>query len=112
MPSARPGPQKAFEWRGRPDGTYSLKTLERDAEPGTRVYLRAKEGCAALLGRERVEELARHYGGLLPIPVRLAAGSSQRELNDPPPWRTDHRHVGVRHLPVGLSRTLPGTVGR
>src|SRR5262249_48167146 len=43
--SAR-GEAPAVEWRGRPDGTYSVKRLEADLTPGTQVYLTCKAGAA------------------------------------------------------------------
>ncbi|MGE0713266.1 MAG: HSP90 family protein [Planctomycetota bacterium] len=85
--SARPG-SPALEWRGRPDGTYALRTLEREAAPGTQVYLRARPGCEDWLARERVEELVRHFGGLLGTPIVLRLPEGERALNDArPPWR-------------------------
>ena len=60
-----------LEWKGRDDGTYSLRRLGTDVSPGTRVYLRARPDTEALLARETVEELARHYGEFLSVPVNM-----------------------------------------
>jgi molecular chaperone HtpG len=88
--SARPA-SPAVEWRGRPDGTYSVKRLDRDLAPGTRVYLTCKPGCEEYFEAERVEELARHYGGLLPEPIRLASGAGGRVVNaEGAPWRLEY----------------------
>lgn len=84
--SLEPG-SPTLEWRGRPDGTYGLRELEQEVSPGTRVYLRAKEGAEEWLARERVEELARHFGGLLSEEVVLRLPSGERRLNLDPPWR-------------------------
>ncbi|MBL4844196.1 MAG: HSP90 family protein [Planctomycetes bacterium] len=78
----------ALEWRGRPEGTYSLRELEGPVEPGTRVYLKAKEGAEEWLAPARVEELARHFGGLLSVDVVLRLPSGERRLNLDPPWRS------------------------
>jgi molecular chaperone HtpG len=76
------------EWRGRPDGTYSVKTLDRAIEPGTQVYLTCKKGCEEYFDPDRVRELAHHFGSLLPYPVRVAAGRDVRLINEEaPPWR-------------------------
>lgn len=84
--SVEPG-SPTLEWRGRPDGTYGLRVLEREVAPGTRVYLRAKAGAEDWLGQERVEELARHFGGLLSEEVVLRLPAGERRLNLDPPWR-------------------------
>lgn len=86
--SAQPGEHATVEWRGRPDGTYAVKRLEHDSPPGTQVYLRSKPGQAEWLGRERVLELGRRFGGMLPIPIDLVQGEVRTRVNDtPPPWR-------------------------
>ena len=60
-------------------------------KPGTTVYLTCKsdaEEIEDLFRTDRLIELARHYGGLLPIPIRLTSGRQSRTINaEPPPWR-------------------------
>jgi molecular chaperone HtpG len=81
-------PGGAVEWRGRPDGTYSMRALDAAMEPGTRVTLRAKEGSEEWFEPETVRRLAAHYGGLLPIPIHVASADGSRCVNeDGPPWR-------------------------
>ncbi len=78
----------ALEWRGRPDGTYRLRTLEADVAPGTRVFLTCKAGAEEFFEPERVAGLLGHYGGLLRFPIQLIEAGSTRQINDePPPWR-------------------------
>ncbi len=85
--SARGG-QPTLEWRGRPDGTYSIKVLEADLAAGTQVYLTCKKGCEEWFDPERVSELLRHYGVLLPFPIRVISGKSAEVINaDGAPWR-------------------------
>jgi len=80
--------EPALEWRGRPDGTYAVRELEREVPPGTQVYLRARKGSEEWLARERVEELVRHFAGLLATPIQLRLSEGERRLNPaPPPWR-------------------------
>ncbi len=77
-----------IEWRGRPDGTYTVRTLEREVAPGTQVYLTCKKGSEEYFEPERVAELAAHFGGLLPFPIRLTTGKGTRRINaERPPWR-------------------------
>ncbi len=77
----------AIEWRGRSDGTYGLRKLEQDFEPGTQVYLRAKPGCEEFFEPEFVRSTAAHFGGLLPHPIVVSAGDERWRINEPAPWR-------------------------
>lgn len=40
--SAKGGP--ALEWRGKPDGTYTIRKLEGEHAPGTKVFCVVKKG--------------------------------------------------------------------
>ncbi len=85
--SARGG-QPTLEWRGRPDGTYGIKVLEADLAPGTQVYLTCKKGSEELFEPEKIRELLRHYGILLPFPIRVIAGKHAEVINaGGAPWR-------------------------
>ncbi|HWE35467.1 MAG TPA: HSP90 family protein [Isosphaeraceae bacterium] len=86
--SARGEDAKTIEWRGRPDGTYTLKPIDHAIEPGTQVYLTAKAGSEEYFEPDRVRELAAHFGGLLPYPIRVVAGKDTTTVNaDGAPWR-------------------------
>lgn len=93
----------AIRWVGRPDGRYTLEELApRDAPdaPGSTVRLRARVDGEHWLARETVIELAREYGGLLPVdvavevPVETPGGAPQsawRRVSEPElPWRVRH----------------------
>jgi molecular chaperone HtpG len=85
--SAKPD-AATMEWRGKADGTYTVKTLNMDIGPGTQVYLTCKEGSEDFFDRDHLVELAKHFGGLLPYPIRMVMGKSSKLINDePPPWR-------------------------
>jgi molecular chaperone HtpG len=85
--SAR-GDSPTIEWRGKPNGTYTLKVLDRDLAPGTQVYLTCKKDCAEHFDPQRVAEQAVHFGGLLPYPLRMISGKGSQVLNAAgPPWR-------------------------
>ncbi|GAB2836020.1 HSP90 family protein [Actinocorallia aurea] len=60
----------AVEWRAASDGTYGVRPAER-AEPGTTVFLTPRRGAEDWFAFDRVAELARDYGSLLPFPVTL-----------------------------------------
>ncbi len=77
---------KPVEWRGRADGTYSVRTLDADLAPGTQVFLRAREDRLEHFESETVKERAASYGSLLPFPVTFKDGTAEEPLNDDPPW--------------------------
>ncbi|HEX8709197.1 MAG TPA: HSP90 family protein [Pyrinomonadaceae bacterium] len=78
----------AIEWRGRADGTYSLRLLDEQVEPGTEVRLYCKSGSEEYFLPETIRRLAHHYGSLLPFPVRFADGETVALINEErPPWR-------------------------
>lgn len=77
------------EWRGRADGTYSIRALdpEVDVSPGTRVYLRANSQQMEWFAYEKITELAQHYGSLLPIPIVVSMRDRLTPINpERPPW--------------------------
>lgn len=90
--SAKEPTAPAVEWRAKPDGTYTLKELDRDLAPGTQVWLTAKEGCEELFAPDKVRDLCRHYGGLLPYPIRISYGKVTEVANERgAPWRQEYR---------------------
>lgn len=84
--SLRPG-SKALEWRGRGDGTYTLRVLDDEVAPGTRVFLRCKKGMERFFEADRIAEWAGHYGALLPYPIVFSVDGRARRINEQrPPW--------------------------
>lgn len=81
---------KPVEWRGRSDGTYSVRTLDHEFDPGTQVYLRAKAGSAEFFQPKFVRNTARHFGSLLPFPIQVITGVERNVVNEDPPWRLEH----------------------
>jgi molecular chaperone HtpG len=88
--SAKGGP--VVEWRGKSDGTYSLRELDIEIEPGTQVFLTCREDREDLFALDRLRELALYYGGLLPYPIRVSSGKSSTIVNEKgAPWRLTYR---------------------
>ena len=82
------GDHRPMEWRGRPDGTYALKTLDADLSPGTRVFLTGKKGCEHHFEPAGLRNVLQRFGGLLPYPIRMtAAGRSEVVNAGGAPWR-------------------------
>ncbi|MFI9381734.1 ATP-binding protein [Kutzneria sp. NPDC052558] len=79
--SARDPEARVWRWQGRCDGTHEITVVESALPVGTQVRLRARAGVE--LTFDRVSWLARHYGGLLDLPVRVGATQVNEE---PPPW--------------------------
>ncbi|MCQ4088220.1 HSP90 family protein [Saccharibacillus sp. JS10] len=83
--SASGGP--SIEWRGKPDGTYSIRKLETSLTTGTKVYLRCKPDTDFYFEKESVELDLLHYGALLPYPIILSANGVEQQINpDVPAW--------------------------
>jgi molecular chaperone HtpG len=81
--SAKDPDARALRWQGRADGTYDITPVDSDLTVGTRVRLRARPGAEHRLTRDHVLRLARRYGGLLTLPIRL---DGTRINDEPPPW--------------------------
>jgi molecular chaperone HtpG len=89
---------RTMEWRGRHDGTYSVRPSEHPLErPGTQVFLVARPDAAEFFTAERVRQLALHYGGLLPFPILMTAtGHSVRINTEGAPWRRKYESSSDR----------------
>lgn len=72
--SVQGGP--SMEWRGRPDGTYSIRQLGSQLSTGTRIYLKCKPDYEEYFDHEFVEELIFYYGALLPYQITLKSEAS------------------------------------
>jgi molecular chaperone HtpG len=80
--------EPAHEWRGKSDGTYTLRPLQTNVAPGTTVYLKAKPDAGDLFKYDQVKSLLQYYGGLLPFPIQLRTPSgAQITVNEIAPWR-------------------------
>jgi len=80
--SAKGGP--ALEWRGNADGSYRIRQLSADLQPGTKVYLREKEGVAKFFKPAFLRKLVVYYGGLLPFPIQFGEDAQPLNLNNAP----------------------------
>ncbi|MES2774315.1 MAG: HSP90 family protein [Bacteroidota bacterium] len=73
---------KAVEWRGKSDGTYSIRLLDQDFGTGTRVFLTAKPGQAHFFEKNTLKELVVRYGNFLKYPILLSEnGRKPKRLN-------------------------------
>jgi molecular chaperone HtpG len=80
----------AVEWRARPDGTYEVRTLAHDLAPGTQVILTAREDAEEFFTFDRLSELVKHYGGMLPCPIKVSSGKRSELANERGvPWRQE-----------------------
>ncbi|WP_145146457.1 HSP90 family protein [Paenibacillus xylanexedens] len=86
--SAKGGP--SMEWRGKPDGTYTIRQLDTQLSPGTKVYLRCTPDAAHYFEADYVKEALFYYGALLPYPVTLHHEGVQHVVNSETPiWLMD-----------------------
>ena len=85
-----------IEWKGRADGSYSIRTLDLDCEPGTQVYLHAKAGCEEFFQASFIRRTASRYGKHLPGSIQVCVGDVRTLINEPPPWEYEFGSVQVR----------------
>ncbi|MBC2038699.1 HSP90 family protein [Listeria marthii] len=73
------------EWRGKADGTYSVRKIETDTrEPGTQVYLRLRAGLEEHPECEEVEYLIntlKKYGASLESNIIVEINGLEEEIN-------------------------------
>ncbi|WP_020527420.1 HSP90 family protein [Flexithrix dorotheae] len=109
---------RAIEWIGNSDGSYSIKQLERDFEPGTKIYLKAKPGKNLLFVPSKIQEIVRYYGDLLPYPVYLLNPYGKEIINEGiAPWekyfdtkseeRVEFMDFGKKHFDLNFIDYIP-----
>lgn len=99
--SARTPDAPTVEWRGRGDGSYTVRTLPSSARPrpGTSVTLTPRADAAEWTRPAQVHKLARHFGSLLRHPVTFQDGTSGpgAAVNpEPAPWTRTYPTPGSR----------------
>ncbi|MFC8347093.1 HSP90 family protein [Streptomyces sp. NPDC057280] len=99
--SARTPDAPAVEWRGRGDGSYTVRTLPASARPrpGTTVTLTPRADAEEWTRPTQVHSLARHFGSLLRHPVTFHDGSGGAAVPvnpEPAPWSGTYPTPGAR----------------
>ncbi|MEU6709766.1 ATP-binding protein, partial [Streptomyces wuyuanensis] len=99
--SARTPDAPAVEWRGRGDGSYTVRTLPATARPrpGTTVTLTPRADAGEWTRPAQVHALARHFGSLLRHPVTFddGTGGPGASVNpEPAPWARTYPTPGAR----------------
>jgi molecular chaperone HtpG len=105
--SARTPDAPAVEWRGRGDGSYTVRTLPASARPrpGTTVTLTPRADAGEWTRPAQVHALARHFGSLLRHPVTFDDGTGGPDgpggpgasVNpEPAPWARTYPTPGAR----------------
>ncbi|MCL2634116.1 MAG: HSP90 family protein [Oscillospiraceae bacterium] len=75
-------PETAHEWRGKPDGTYEIKSVNADnINLGTEVIINAKADSKLYFHNDEIISLVRYYGLPLPFPVILSDNSTEIIIN-------------------------------
>ncbi|MEW2130165.1 HSP90 family protein [Streptomyces sp. NPDC005435] len=99
--SARTPGAPAVEWRGRGDGSYTVRTLPASARtrPGTTVTLTPRPDAREWTRPDQVRSLAGHFGSLLRHPVTFDDGRGDPvPVNpEPAPWARTHPTPGARN---------------
>ena len=81
---------KAVEWKGKSDGTYSVRTLDQNFSTGTRIFLTAKPGQEHYFQTNNLKKLIVNYGNFLPYPIFLIEkdGKPKRLNKTEFPWES------------------------
>lgn len=77
---------ETIEWRGKPDGSYQIRKLDKSMSPGTRIYIQSKEGFERHFDPDKVMEYARYYGEFLPYPIFFYGEQEVRLNAERAPW--------------------------
>lgn len=91
-------PDRAYQFIGKPDGTYSITLAGEDVQVGTKICIRAKKGCEQYFTEERVTELVRYYGLPLPFPVMLHNEDGAHRLNEWYNTSGENAHAHIMNL--------------
>ncbi|MFC8371794.1 MULTISPECIES: HSP90 family protein [unclassified Streptomyces] len=97
--SARTPDAPAVEWRGRGDGSYTVRVLPATARPrpGTTVTLTPRTDAGEWTRPAQVHALARHFGSLLRHPVTFDDGTGAASVNpELAPWARTYPTPGAR----------------
>ncbi|MBF6338387.1 HSP90 family protein [Nocardia abscessus] len=89
------------EWLAAADGTYSVRSLDpsEHPEPGTTVWLAPRGGAQAWFRPQRVIDLAREFGSLLPYEVTVEADGVVTTVTDGVPvWRRAYPTQAERRI--------------
>lgn len=87
------------EWRASADGAYTVRILPatQRKEPGTTVTLTARPGAERWFAADRVVELARDFGSLLPYEVTVTTGETTVVVSETPPvWQRSYPSRAAR----------------
>lgn len=77
-----------YEWKGKNDGTYTIKKMDITLEPGTRVYLKAKKGSEEFFDYHYVYTTLKYYGKFLPYEITLSNKNTSKKVNKYlAPWK-------------------------
>ncbi|MEW9094304.1 MAG: HSP90 family protein [Clostridiaceae bacterium] len=81
---------ETYEWKGKNDGTYTIKKIDASLEAGTRVYLKAKEDCEEFFDYDYVYDTLKYYGKFLPYKILLNGDGKNKKINKYfAPWKKD-----------------------
>lgn len=110
--TTRAADSPTVRWVGYADGRYEVSLPDEERpEQGTTVILRPRRDAEQWLAGPTVTELARLYGSMLPVQIRVASdgarplGADQRVADQPgvvvttePPWLAPNRAQALREF--------------
>jgi len=81
---------KSYEWRGRSNGTYSVKEIDNKSQIGTSIFLIANEKGRNFFDRHTILKLLQYYADRLKVPIYFQAEGGERHLISQKTFPVDH----------------------
>jgi molecular chaperone HtpG len=80
----------SFEWKGKPDGTYSIRKLDNNVSVGTKVYIQSKVDFEEYFTLDSLKNNLYTYGALLEYPIHLLSNNEKILINEKfVPWHNN-----------------------
>lgn len=70
----------AYEWVGKPDGTYQIREYSKPHAVGTSVSLSCKEDAKDYFRKDEIKTLVQYYGLLLPFPITIIQNDTEETI--------------------------------
>ena len=75
-----------YEWKGRGDGTYSLREVDKNMSVGTRVFIHSSKETVSHFTAENIKASLQKYCRFLPHKLTFVHGDNEEVLNSKAPW--------------------------
>jgi len=78
--SSKAGDEKAWVWKSKADGNYTIEELKDSATQGTSIVLHIREDAEEFLDKHRIKHIVRLYSDHISFPVELTDSEGETEV--------------------------------